>query len=74
MVKKQVMLTFSQEQVREPIIYNLSNQFQIVTNIHRADIADERGWAIVELEGDAEKIEQGIVWMTARGVRVDPAP
>ena len=73
MVKKQVMFTFPQEQLKEPIIYNLSHQFQIMTNIIRADITDDKGWMILELDGDIEEIEQGIAWVTTRGVRVEPA-
>jgi len=67
------MFTFPQEHVREPIIYNLGNQFQLVTNIHRADMSEDRGWVVLELEGSPEEIERGIAWVTARGVRVDPA-
>jgi ABC-type methionine transport system ATPase subunit len=73
MVKRRVMLTFPQEQLKEPIIFNLSHQFQVVTNILRADITDDRGWIILELEGSTEEIEQGIAWVTAKGVRVEPA-
>jgi len=73
MVKRRVMFTFQQEQLKEPIIFNLSHQFQIVTNILRADITDDKGWMILELEGNGEEIEQGIAWVTTRGVRVEPA-
>lgn len=73
MVKRRMMFTFPQEQLKEPIIFNLSRQFQIVTNILRADITDNKGWMILELEGDSEEIEQGITWVTTRGVRVEPA-
>ena len=73
MVKQQVMFTFPQEQLKEPIIFNLSHQFQIITNILRADITDDKGWMILELDGDTEEIEQGIAWVTAKGVRVEPA-
>jgi len=72
MVKRQVMFTFPQEQLKEPIIYNLSHQFQIMTNVIRADITDDKGWMILELEGDGEEIELGIAWVTTRGVRVEP--
>jgi ABC-type methionine transport system ATPase subunit len=68
-----VMFTFPQEQLKEPIIFNLSRQFQIVTNILRADITDDKGWMILELEGNNEEIEHGITWVTTRGVRVEPA-
>jgi len=72
MAKRQVMFTFPQELIREPIIYNLGQQFKVVTNIRRADVSEDRGWVILELEGEEEEIEQGITWVISKGVRVDP--
>lgn len=72
MAKRQVMFTFPDELVREPIIYTLSHQFSIVTNIRRADVTENRGWMVLELEGEEEEIEQGISWVISKGVRVDP--
>ena len=72
MDKRQVMFTFPEELIREPIIYNLGQQFRVVTNIRRADISEDKGWVVLELEGEEEDIEQGIAWVTSRGVRVDP--
>ena len=72
MVKRQVMFTFPQELIREPIIYILSHQFKVVTNIRRADVSENRGWVVLELEGEEKEIEQGIAWVTSKGVRVDP--
>ena len=42
MVKRRVMLSFPQELLKEPIIYNLGQQFDMVTNIHLADITEDR--------------------------------
>ncbi len=72
MAKTQVMFTFPQELIREPIIYSLGHQFKIVTNIRRADVTENRGWVVLELEGEEKDIEQGIAWVTSKGVRVDP--
>ena len=72
MAKRQVTFTFPQELIKEPIIHNLSQQFRVVTNIRRADITENRGWVVLELEGEEEDIEQGITWVTSKGVRVDP--
>ena len=72
MVKRQVMFTFPEELVKEPIIYTLSHQFKIVTNIRRADVTESKGWVVLELEGEEEQIEQGISWVISRGVRIDP--
>ena len=60
MVKRQVMFTFPQELIREPIIYNLSQQFKVVTNIRRADISEDKGWVVLELQGEEKDIEQAV--------------
>ena len=73
MSKRHVMFTFAQEQIKEPIIHNLGQQFNIVTNIRRADLSEDEGWIVLELEGNEEDIEQGIAWVTSKGVRVEPA-
>lgn len=72
MTKKRVMFTFPPELIKEPIIYNLGQQFKVVTNIRRADINGDKGWVVLELEGNGEDIERGIAWVTGKGVRVDP--
>ncbi len=72
MAKQRVKFTFPQELITIPIIYDLGRQFNIVTNIRRADVTEDRGWVILELEGDLEEIERGLEWVASRGVRVDP--
>ena len=72
MAKRQVMFTFPEELIKEPIIFNLSNKFNVLPNIRRADITESKGWVVLELEGNEEDIEAGLAWVTGRGVRVDP--
>ena len=72
MAKRRVMLTFSPETITEPIIYNLGQQFRIVTNIRQADLSGDKGWIVLELDGEDQDIEAGIAWTISRGVRVDP--
>jgi len=72
MVKRRLKFTFPPELIKEPIIYNLGQQFKIVTNIRRADVNGDKGWVVLELEGKGENIERGIAWVTGKGVRVDP--
>jgi len=73
MAKRQVMFTFPPELVREPIIHNISQQFKVVPNIRRADISENKGWVVLELEGEEKDIERSIAWLTQKGIRVDPA-
>ena len=71
MAKQRLMFTFPAELIKEPIIHNLGQKFMVVTNIRRADVSEDRGWVVLELEGEEEDIKRGIVWVTAKGVRVD---
>jgi len=73
MAKRRVMFTFSPEVITEPIIYNLGQQFRLITNILRADLTVDRGWTVLELDGKDEDIEAGIAWATSKGVRVSPS-
>ena len=72
MVEKQLMFTFPEELIKEPVIYRLGQKFNIVTNIRRADVTENRGWVILELAGEEQDIEQGVRWVMGKGVRVDP--
>jgi hypothetical protein len=72
MAKRQVMFTFPEELIREPVIYRLGQQYGVITNIRRADVSANRGWVVLELEGAEKDITRGIDWVTTMGVRVDP--
>ena len=71
MAKRQVMFTFPPELVKEPIIFLLGQQFKVIPNIRQADISEDKGWVVLELEGDEEAIEASVAWLTSKGVRVD---
>ncbi len=72
MTRKRVKFTFVQELIKEPVIWKLAKQFDVITNIRRADVTDDRGWVILEVDGDADEIERGLKWVEEQGVRVDP--
>ncbi len=69
MIKRKVMFTFPSELSSEPVIYSLGQQFNIVTNILQAHLAEDRGWIVLELNGEDADIEAGITWAISRGVR-----
>ena len=72
MSTKRIKFTFPQDMVKRPVIYELSKNYQIVTNIRRADVRDDMGWVILELEGQEDVITEGLKWVVSTGVRVDP--
>ncbi len=72
MARKRVRFTFPQAMITEPVIYELAQKFKIVTNIRRADVREDMGWVVLELEGDDDEIASGLEWVSSTGVRVDP--
>ena len=74
MSKQRVKFTFPTELIKEPVIWRLGKDFAVVTNIRRADVSEDRGWVILELEGESEEIQRGIRWVQEQGVRVDSVP
>ena len=72
MGKQRVKFTFMDNLVKQPVIYDLGQKFKIVTNIRRADVGEEVGWVVLELDGEDEEIKRGLEWVSSTGVRVDP--
>lgn len=72
MASVRLKLTFPEELITEPIVYLVSRDFELVSNIRRADVREHIGWMILSLEGDEDNIDAGIAWMQSRGVIVDP--
>jgi len=69
---KRVKFTYEQEMIKEPIISILSKDFDLVTNIRRADVREDMGWVVLEIEGEENEIQRALDWVTTKGVRVDP--
>ncbi len=72
MTRVRVRLTFPPERIQEPVIYHLVKDFDIVTNIRRADVKADHGWVVLELEGKEDNLDRGIAWLKSKGIKVDP--
>ncbi|MDA0768830.1 MAG: FeS-binding protein [SAR202 cluster bacterium Casp-Chloro-G4] len=72
MTRRRIKLTFPQDMVKEPLIHLLGKNFEIVSNIRRADVRENMGWVVLELDGEEHEIERGLHWIVESGVRVDP--
>ena len=71
MAKRRVMFTFPSELITQPVIYNLGHKYSIITNIRRADVTEDRGWVILELEGSDAALETGLEYVRGLGVQVN---
>lgn len=71
-MKKALDLIFPQDLIREPMIYRMSKQFDVVFNIRRAKITEKVGEMVLELEGDPLVLEKAVNWLKSQGIRVEP--
>lgn len=72
MASVRVRLTFEKELVQEPVIYQMGKQFEVVTNIRRANVDEDVGWVVLQIDGDESEIRKALEYARKRGVRVDP--
>ena len=72
MAKKQVTLTFPQGLIKEPVIYTMAKQYNLVPNIRRANITETVGYVTLEIEGSEKDLEAGLKDIAAKGVKVEP--
>jgi L-aspartate semialdehyde sulfurtransferase ferredoxin len=71
-MRRRVRLIFGRDLVTEPVIYHLGKNYEIVTNIRRADVTREEGWVVLEMIGETEELDRGVLYLESRGVRVEP--
>jgi L-aspartate semialdehyde sulfurtransferase ferredoxin len=67
----QVKFSFPPELVSQPVVHQLGKRFNVVINIRRADIGRESGWAILDIYGEPEVVDQALAWASAQGVVVE---
>ncbi len=72
MAKLRVHISFPEDKIKEPVIYQIGQEYKLITNIRRADVTEKTGWVDLELTGDAAEIERGIEGLKKKGVKVDP--
>ncbi|MDQ6963496.1 MAG: NIL domain-containing protein [Mariprofundales bacterium] len=71
-MRLRLYLTFDEESVTRPLIWQLARDFEIVTNIRTAEVKEHMGLVGLELEGESQTLESGIAWLKSQGVRVEP--
>lgn len=73
MTRRRVKLIFGPSLVKEPVIYQLGRNYEIVTNIRRADVTRDQGWVLLEISGEPDELDRGVAFLESKGVKVEPA-
>ncbi len=72
MASIKVHVTFPEEKIKEPVIYQIGREYNVITNIRKADVTEKTGWVDLELTGDPKEIERAVEGLKKKGVIVDP--
>jgi len=72
-MKMRVKLTFPQQLIKEPVIFTMARQYNVIPNIRRARVTETVGEMILELDGSEEDVEKGIHWLREKGIEVEMA-
>jgi len=72
MARKQVTLIFPQHLIKEPVIYMMAKEHDVIPNIRRARVTESVGEVTLELEGSEEGLKRAIAFLEKKGVKVEP--
>ena len=70
--KRRVTLTFPPKLIKEPVIYNVSHRFKLITNIRSANVSENVGWVTLEIDGEEEEYLKALYYLNDIGVTVEP--
>ncbi len=69
---RKVMLKYPEGLIKEPLLFRMAKQFDVIPNIRRARVTETVGEVALELEGTPESIEAGLRYLEDAGVLVEP--
>jgi hypothetical protein len=67
---RRLRLLFSEHLIKEPIIFTVSNLFDVIPNILRADI-QETGWVLLDLSGEPGELGKALQWLFCSGITIE---
>jgi len=70
-MKARIKLTFPQDLIKEPVIFNMAKEFDVMPNIRRARVTETIGEMVLELDGEDENVEKGIESLKQQGIDVE---
>jgi ABC-type methionine transport system ATPase subunit len=66
-----LFVSFPEELVDRPMIYDIVKRFDVVPNIRRANVEAHSGWVILELRGEPDQRDAAIAYLEGLGCTVN---
>lgn len=70
--KTRLWLMYPPKLITNPVIWELTQRFPVITNVRQASVTDEIGIVSLELEGARSDIKAAIQWLEKLGIKVEP--
>ena len=70
--QQRLWLMYPPRLIKRPLLWQLSQEFKVVTNIRQARVTDEIGIVCLEVEGKRENVKAAVKWLEKIGVKVEP--
>jgi ABC-type methionine transport system ATPase subunit len=66
-----LFVSFPEDLVDRPMIYEVVKRFDVVPNIRRANVEARSGWVILELTGATDQLDASIAYLEGVGCTVN---
>ncbi len=66
-----LFVSFPEELVDRPMIYEVVKRFDVVPNIRRANVEAHSGWTILELTGAQAQLDASVAYLEEVGCTVN---
>jgi len=71
MERTRLFVSFPEELVDRPMLYELVKRFDVVPNIRRANVEAHAGWVILELSGSSDHLDGAVEYLVSLGCSVN---
>ncbi|MGI5891755.1 MAG: NIL domain-containing protein [Bacillota bacterium] len=70
-IDKKIVLNYSEDTVGEPIVYTLAKEYDMVSNIIKANInPDNEGYLAIQISGEEENYLKSLQYLQDKGIKV----
>ncbi|MHB0867566.1 MAG: NIL domain-containing protein [Thermoleophilia bacterium] len=71
MITQRLELTFPEQLIQKPVIYQLVKDYNVIPNVRRANVDENFGWMVLELSGDEAALANAIAYLKELGIEVE---
>jgi hypothetical protein len=66
-----LFVSFPEELVDRPLVYEVIKEYDVVPNIRRANVEGHSGWLILEVNGEQSQLDGAVSYLEGLGCTVN---